>query len=235
MRSGLKDGVLVPPASLPAALDRHRRLGLEIERITLHLRDPARDDEWRARAGAKRAAFRDEQAQLGDWIATERARLFRQAYDLLKAFQTDGADFDAAELDQIQRLDAYFAATAPPQAKVQPNEEREMPPKAQQKKQDEEQETQFQIVSDLAAAKEIAEHLFGIHCTPATVFEVFDNMPIEEDVAGGYDGYEEQLKKAQEIAGEMFGASAKVDATTVLGIYTRVLADLDDDEEGDEE
>lgn len=233
MRSGLKNGVLVPPKSLAAALDRERRLGIEIERITTQLRDQSRGDAWLTRARLALHTFSLEVVQLRQWIAAERARLFREAYDLIKAFESDGADLAAAELNLIHRLDAYFAATRPPQAKVSHStEDSDMPPKAQQKKQDEEQDTQFQLVADIVSAKEIAESIFGVHCTAAVVLEVFDNMPIEEDLA---DEYADQLKKAQEIAGEVFGASAKADPSTVLGIYTRVLAPIDEDEAVEED
>ncbi len=125
MRSGLRrNGALIPPRSLEAAISRRQRVTLEIARIEKQLRERegTADGEWAARALRVLGSFLDERGQLDAWIAVQRAELFREAYDFIKSLQRDGFDFEPQEMHLINRLDALFAATTPSTAKTSTKE-----------------------------------------------------------------------------------------------------------------
>jgi hypothetical protein len=72
----IKNGRLIPPANYVEAVERHRRLGAEIQRVQAQLsdptralnRDPAEHAEWRRRANNILCSFRLEERLLGEWI-----------------------------------------------------------------------------------------------------------------------------------------------------------------------
>lgn len=106
MRSGLKDGKLVPPRSLRVAQTRYDRLRDKIASVEAQLTDPKRDEPaWREKAKGALAAFESERYQLRTWIAET---LLHRCRDALRSFKADGADLTAVELELLEQLDGYF-------------------------------------------------------------------------------------------------------------------------------
>lgn len=102
-----------------------------------------------------------------------------------------------------------------------------MPPKAKPTPEDVERETQFELIANIKSCSEIAKRLFD-GASADVVFALFDNLPIEKDV----EDFEEDLKTCAAIAKEI---NLPSNATTVLGIYERVFAEVDDGEEDPDE
>ena len=123
MRANLRNGKLIAPESIEAAVKRQQQLAHELHNITTQIDDPARAlratnlgeyDTWLTAAKRARAMLAAEASQLADWLAERETGLFRDAYELLKTLQRDlGNDLDANELALIKTLDAYFARENP--------------------------------------------------------------------------------------------------------------------------
>lgn len=119
MRPGLKNGKLLAPGSLAAALKRQRQLEAEMQRIEQQMRDGERrlryagDVEyhvWKNKAESARSLFNCELKQLRQWVTDQERALLKRTRDMLRELEKDGVEFELQEVELIEELDEHLNA-----------------------------------------------------------------------------------------------------------------------------